>query len=97
MKHELRPMVDLSRRIFTLRHIETGEYICLRQDRTEYVACFSDGDSAGQFREEMGLIEHVDLAPMPLSETPFDHYWLDGEMLGRNALTNNGAASYPAG
>lgn len=94
-KHKLKPLVDLSQRVYTLRHIETGEYICLRQQKTEYLACFSDGDTAGQFRSDVGLIEHVDLNPMRLSEAPFDHYWLDGEMLGRSVLTNNGATFYP--
>jgi len=91
MRHELRPLVDLSQRIYTLRHIETGEYICLRQDKTEYVACFTDGDTAGQFQEELGLIEYVDITPMRLGETPFDHYWLDGEMIGRGALADDSA------
>ena len=95
MRHDLKPMVDLAQRVYTLRHIETGEYICLRQEKTEYVACFTDGDTAGQFREELGLIEYVDIAPMQLQETPFDHYWLDGEMIGRGVLTDKGAA-YPA-
>ena len=95
MKRILKPMADLSQRVYTLRHIETGEYICLRQEKTEYLACFSDGDTAGQFRTDTGLIEHVDLTPMRLSEAPFDHYWLDGEMINRAVLTNHGAASSP--
>ncbi len=97
MKHKLKPLVDLSQRVYTLQHIETGEYICIRQQTTEYLACFSDGDTAGQFRGDVGLIEHVDIVPMLLSEVPFDHYWLDGEMLGKSVLTNHGAASSPTG
>jgi hypothetical protein len=97
MKHKLKPLVDLSQRVFTLQHIETGEYICIRQQTTEYLACFSDGDTAGQFREDVGLIEHVDIVPMHLNDAPFDHYWLDGEMLGKSVLTNHGAASSPTG
>ena len=95
MKHKLKPLVDISQRIYTLRHMETGEFICIRQQQTEYLACFSDGDTAGQFREDVGLIEHVDIVPMRLSDAPFDHYWLDGEMLGRHVLTNHGTASSP--
>jgi hypothetical protein len=95
MKYKLKPLIDLSQRVYTLRHMETGEFICLRQQETEYVACFSDGDTASQFREDVDLIEHVDIAPMRLSDAPFDHYWLDGEMLGRSVLTNKGAASSP--
>lgn len=95
MKHKMKPLVDLSQRVYALRHIETGEYICLQQQQTEYLACFSDGDTAGQFRKDVSLIEYVDITPMRLSDAPFDHYWLDGEMLGRSVLTNHGAASFP--
>ncbi len=95
MKYKLKPLVDLSQRVYTLRHIETGEYICLRQQETEYLACFSDGDTASQFREDVSLIEYVDITPMRLREAPFDHYWLDGEMLGRSVMTNKGATSSP--
>jgi len=86
-----RPMVDLSQRVHTLRHIETGEYICLRNNGVEYVATFTDGDSAFQFRDELGLLEHVDIASMSLGDMPFDHYWLDGEMIGRSVVTNRAA------
>ena len=91
MKQPMNEMVEVSRRIFTLRHIETGEYICLRQDGREYLACFSDGDSAFQFREELKLLEHVDIAGMRIGEAPFDHFWLDGEMISRSVLTDGTA------
>jgi hypothetical protein len=93
MKNHYSEMVDVSRRVHTLRHIETGEYICLRQDGKEYMACFSDGDTAMQFRDELGLLEHVDVASMRIGEAPFDHFWLDGEMIGRSVLTDNAARS----
>jgi hypothetical protein len=85
MKKRL-PSVDISQRVYNLRHIETGEFICLRQDGHEYMACFTDGDSAFQFREELGLLEHVDIASMHLAEAPFDHFWLDGKMAKRDAV-----------
>jgi len=68
--------------IHALRHIETGEYICLRHDGREHLASFTDGDSAFQFRGELGLLEHVDIVRMRLGEAPFDQFWLDGEMVG---------------
>ena len=91
MKSTDRPKVDALQRIFALRHIETGEYICLRHEGNEYLACFTDGDTAFQFREELGLLEHVDIALMPFGEAPFDHFWPDGEMVSQPAVTDGAA------
>jgi L-ascorbate metabolism protein UlaG (beta-lactamase superfamily) len=88
MNHINRPKVDMSRSIFALRHIETGEYICLRHEGNEYLACFTDADTAFQFREELGLLEHVDIASMPLGEAPFDHFWLDGDMIAQPTVAD---------
>jgi hypothetical protein len=92
MKNNYNQMVDITHRVYALRHIETGEYICLRQEGHEYLACFSDGDTSLQFRDELGLLEHVDMVLMPIGEAPFDYFWLDGEMIGRNVLTDDRAA-----
>lgn len=81
MKIIQKPRVDLSQTIHALRHIESGEYICLRHEGNEYLACFSDADTAGEFRDELGILEHVDIAAMPLGEAPFEHFWLDGDMV----------------
>ncbi len=78
--------------VHALKHIETGEFICLRHEEREFMACFSDGDSAMQFREELGLIEHVDIKTMRLGDAPFDHFWLNNEMIGRSVLA--GAAGH---
>jgi CRP-like cAMP-binding protein len=91
MKQRMNNLIDVSQRVYALRHLETGEYICLRQDAREYLACFTDGDSAIQFREELGLVEHVDIAPMRIGEAPFDNFWLNGEMIGRAVLTDSAA------
>lgn len=93
MKNRHTPMVAISQRVHALKHIETGEYICLRHEGNEYMACFSDGDTAFQFREELGLLEHVDLTGMRLGEAPFDYFWLDGEMIGRSVLTNQATSA----
>ncbi|WP_309714690.1 hypothetical protein [Armatimonas sp.] len=77
---------DFQRTVFTLRHIETGEFVCLRQSGDEYLAAFSDGDSAMRFRAELHLIEFVDVSPMRLGSVPFDHYYLDGELTTRSQL-----------
>ena len=71
--------VDTMQRIYALQHIETGEFICLLQQGDDYLACFSDGDSALAFREELKLQEHVDLYTGTLGSSPFTHFWLDGE------------------
>lgn len=73
--------VDTEQRVFALQHLDTGEYICLLQEGTDYLACFSDGDSALEFRTLLGLQEHVDLCPMTLGRSPFKHFWLDGESI----------------
>lgn len=81
MKISEEPRVDLSRTIYALRHIESGEFICLRHEENEYLASFTDGDTAIQFRDELGILEHVDVVSMPLGKAPFDHFWLDGDMV----------------
>ena len=71
--------IDTKQRIFALQHIETGEFICLLQDGVDYLASFTDGDTALDFRRELGLTEHVDLYSNTIDSTPFTHFWLDGE------------------
>ena len=73
--------VDTQQRVFALQHLDTGEYICLMQEGTDYLACFSDGDSALEFRALLGLQEHVDLRSTTLDNSPFRHFWLDGESI----------------
>jgi hypothetical protein len=77
--------VDTAQRVFALQHLESGEFICLLQNGVDYLACFTDGDSALQFREELGLYEHVRLYVAPMLDCPFDHFWLDGHdtIIGR--------------
>lgn len=71
--------IDPTQRVFALQHLDSGEFICLLQEGTDYLACFSDGDSALEFRALLGLQEHVDLAATTLDHSPFSHFWLDGE------------------
>ncbi|WP_395140357.1 hypothetical protein [Armatimonas sp.] len=78
---------DFMRTVYTLRHIDTAEFVCLRQSGDEYLAAFSDGDSAMRFRAELCLIEFVDIIPVRLDSVPFDHYYLDGELTTRSLLT----------
>ena len=80
---------DLNQTVYTLRHIESGEFICLRQSGREHLACFSDGDSALQFRAELNLLEHVDIASLKLGDTPFDLFWLNGQTASRAVITQN--------
>ena len=86
MKTKHHSLARVTQKVFALRHIETGEYICLRQNGREYVACFSEGDAAFQLRDELGLRDHVDVFGAQLGELPFDHYWMDGEMIGKAVL-----------
>ena len=44
--------------------------ICLLQEGTDYLACFTDGDSALEFRSLLGLQEHVDLCSTTLERSP---------------------------
>lgn len=75
------PEIDTTQRVFALQHLDTGEYICLLQEGTDYLACFTDGDSALEFRSLLGLQEHVDLCSTTLDRSPFKHFWLDGESI----------------
>jgi hypothetical protein len=85
---------DADQNVYALRHLETREYICLRHDKREYLAAFSDGDTAFQFREELGMVEHVDIITMRLSEAPFDQFWLDGKMMDAHGVP---AGDMPSG
>ncbi len=71
--------LDTSQRIFALCHIDSGEFICLLQDGRDYLASFSDGDSALEFRAALGLQEHVDLVSTTPGQSPFRCFWLDGQ------------------
>ena len=79
-------MIDMTRVVYTLRHIETGEYVCLRQDGEEYLAAFSTDDSALKFRSEINLIEFVDVTSARLASVPFDHFYLDGNLVTRSTF-----------
>jgi hypothetical protein len=70
--------VDIAQKVYALQHMESGEFICLLQDGVDYLACFSNGDNALQFREELGLQEHVSLFVSSINACPFKHFWLDG-------------------
>jgi hypothetical protein len=71
--------LDTAQKIFALQHIETREFICLLQEGTDYLACFSDGDTALEFRTALGLQEHVDISVTSIANSPFSHFWLDGK------------------
>ncbi len=71
--------VNAQQHVYALQHIDSGEYICLLQEGIDYLACFSDGDSALEFRSLLGLQEHVDLCSTTMDRSPFSHFWLDGE------------------
>ncbi len=77
MKSEL--VTNQTQTIYALRHIDSGEFICLLQEGTDYLASFSDGDSALEFRAALGLQEHVDMVCTTIEQSPFRHFWLDGD------------------
>jgi hypothetical protein len=72
------PAVDMRQRVYALQHLETGEFICLLQDGEDYLACFSNGDTAMEFRTALGLQEHVQVYVSALADYPFHNFWLDG-------------------
>jgi hypothetical protein len=71
--------INTQQRVFALRHLESHEFICLLQEGKDYLACFSDGDTALEFRAALGLQEHTDLFCTTINHSPFQHFWLDGE------------------
>ncbi|MDR3711155.1 MAG: hypothetical protein P4L33_22860 [Capsulimonadaceae bacterium] len=74
----MEPTVIGTERIYALQHLETGEFICLFQDGVDFLACFSDGDTALEFRSALGLQEHVQIYTSLVEKCPFTHFWLDG-------------------
>jgi hypothetical protein len=89
MKYPGKEMADASSRVHVLRHIETGEFVCLSQGGREYLAAFTDGDSALRLRAELGMVEFVDVAILALRDAPFSHFWLDGQLIGRGVLQSS--------
>jgi hypothetical protein len=71
--------IDTKQRIYSLRHIESAQEICLLQDGIDYLACFTNPDDALEFRGDLGLQEHVDLHVSTISGSTFKHFWLDGK------------------
>jgi hypothetical protein len=84
-------VAKMSESVYTLRHIETGEFVCLRQSGHDYLTCFRSGDNAIEFRERLRLVEHVDIISFSLQEAPFDYFYLDGMQISRALV----AASMP--
>jgi len=74
----MEPTVIGTQRVYALQHLETGEFICLLQDGVDYLACFTDCDTALEFRSALGLQEHVRLYTSLIDKCPFTHFWLDG-------------------
>jgi hypothetical protein len=89
MKYPGKEMAETTTPVHVLRHIDTGEYVCLSQSGREYLAAFTDGDSAFQFRAELGMIEFVDVARILLGDAPFEQFWLDGQLIGRGMLRDS--------
>ena len=75
LRYDLLPVVQ----VYCLKHLETEEYICLLDDNIDYLACFSSGDAALQFRDELGLQEHVEIHVHTVANCLFSHFWLDGK------------------
>ena len=72
-------MINANMRVYALQHLETKKYICLLQNGKDYLACFSNGDSAIDFRESLNMREHVDLSVITIEKAPFNYFYLDGE------------------
>jgi hypothetical protein len=87
MKAQTKPFLSLTTPVFVLRHLDSGEYICLQHEGDCYLAAFTDGDSATTFRADLGQIEHAEIISARLGDLPTEHFWLDGEMLHRQIFT----------
>ena len=67
-------------RIYTLRHLESQEFVCLIETRTPWLACFTDMDTCLHYRAEIGLRDHCAVVSTTLERIPFTRVWLDGEL-----------------
>jgi hypothetical protein len=80
------PFEEPARTIFVLQHLETSEFVCLRQDGRENLAAFSNRAAAAHFRDDLGLVEFVEIRVIAVDDAPFEMIWLDGEMIARDLL-----------
>ena len=87
MKSPNTSLTSGSGKVYVLRHLETDEFVCLKQDGQEYLAAFRDGDSAIQLRAELGMVEFVDIVGIYLEDAPFSGFWLDGQVVRRGRDT----------
>ena len=83
-KHNLAVLLRL---VYTLRHIETGEFVCLREGGRDYPVVFTEGASARCFCGTLRLVEFVDISPIRLGSVPFECYYLDGKITSRTRLS----------
>lgn len=66
--------------VYCLRHIEDKSFICFKWEKQpgkEYLAAFTEAETCRRFREEIGLLEHVDVVVGKLSDLPFEHVWIN--------------------
>lgn len=79
---------DAARRYYALQHIETGDFICFMKDGRDYLACFSNQDTAREARLVLGLDDHVDVFSVPTDAAHQTRLWLDFECVEAGALAS---------
>lgn len=72
---------SLDQPLYALQHIDTQEYVCMLHNNIDHLVCFTDGDSALQFRADLNLHEYVDMVVTTVNKSPFNSFWLNGQAM----------------
>lgn len=75
--------------VYTLRHLETGQYLSALRNGRNYIICFTDGDSAFAFQTALGTVEHNEIVTLPITAIPDGRMWLDGEFVETTQPVNH--------
>lgn len=68
-------------KLYALRHLETGMYLSAMRGGRDYVICFTNGDSALAFREQLGTVEYNEVVPITAGSLPGGRMWLNGKFV----------------
>lgn len=70
-----------NRYVFVLRHLESQQYICAMHEGEDYVIGFSNGDTAFQFRAELGQQEYAEICSVLVKDFPTRKFWFDSQFV----------------
>lgn len=63
-------------------------YLSALHNGLDYVICFTDRDSAVDFRSELGAIEFCEIVQSPIKRFGYGRMWLDGKFVDTEQSVN---------